>query len=228
MRRYKRITLPGLLLAVALLVASCGGSGGGSQQEDGGSGGGGQAPQETTGEATGGMSDMQGMEMGSGETAPAMLVQDGEYSDERFIDMMVPHHMMAIQQAEVAQENAENPEIQRLADQIIATQREEIDELKSVKEEEFGTRETPTTMAPESMANIGMTMGEELATSDPFDRAFIDSMVPHHAAAIETATVAYKESGNPELREIARGIIDSQANEIGQMIEWRQEWYPES
>lgn len=183
---------------------------------------------EGMGETTGEMSDMQGMDMGSGEAAPAMLVQDGEYSDERFIDMMVPHHMMAIQQAEVAQENAENPEIQRLADQIIAAQREEIDELKSVKEEEFGTRETPTTMAPGSMANIGMTMGEELATSDPFDRAFIDSMIPHHAAAIETATVAYKETDNPEIREIARGIIDSQANEIGQMIEWRQEWYPES
>jgi uncharacterized protein (DUF305 family) len=184
------------------------------------------AGMQDTGETTGGMS---GMAMGSsGEVAPAMLVQNGKYSDERFIDMMVPHHMMAVQQAEVALENAEHPEIRRLAEEIIATQREEIDELKSVKEDEFGTRETPARMAPESMANIGMTMGEELATADPFDRAFIDSMMPHHAAAIETATVAYKETDNPEIREIARGIIDSQANEIGQMIEWRQEWYPQS
>ena len=32
--------------------------------------------------------EMSGMEMGSGETAPKDLIADGEYSDERFIDMM--------------------------------------------------------------------------------------------------------------------------------------------
>lgn len=238
---YKRIVLPGLLLAVALIVASCGGSGG-TQQGDGGSGGDQQASQgsaggagETTsmqgmqgmGETTGGMSDMEGMDMGSGEAAPSQLVVNREYTDERFIDMMVPHHMMAVRQAEVALENAEHPEIRQMAEEIIAAQEAEIEQLRSIKEEEFGTRGTPTSMDPEQMANMGMTMPEELASSDPFDRAFIDSMIPHHASAIESASVAYKESENPEIRETARDIINGQAQEIGQMNQWRQEWYPQ-
>lgn len=231
--RRSKFLLPVLLVTVALALASCGGSGGGQQGErpSGGaqetkSGAGGV---ETTGgmrgmETTGGMS---GMDMGSGKAAPAMLVQNGEYSDERFIDMMVPHHMMAIEQAEVALDNAEHPEIRQLAQQIIDAQQQEIAELKSVKQQEFGTSETPKMMAPESMANMGMTMGKELASAEPFDKAFMDSMMPHHAAAMETASVAYKRTDNPELRRIARGIIDGQAREIGQMIQWRQEWYPE-
>ncbi len=42
--------------------------------------------------------------------APAQLVENGQYSDERFIDMMVPHHLMAIQMAQVAERYAEHPE----------------------------------------------------------------------------------------------------------------------
>src|SRR5258708_7554290 len=40
--------------------------------------------------------------------APAQLVENGQYSDERFIDMMVPHHLMAIQMAQVAERDAEH------------------------------------------------------------------------------------------------------------------------
>ena len=60
----------------------------------------------------------------------------------------------------------------------------------------------------------------------PFDRAFIDSMVPHHQAAIEMADAA-KEAGitQPELIKIADDIIATQQVEIDQMLEWRQQWF---
>lgn len=207
--------LIGVILAVSLVLASCGGSGGGQQGGSGSTGGG---SQETTG-------GMQGM--GSGKAAPAMLVQNGNYSDERFIDMMVPHHMMAIEQAKVAQQNAEHPEIKQLAGEIISAQEQEIKELKSIKQQKFGASDTPTMMNPQEMDNIGMTMPKELANKQPFDKAFIDSMTPHHASAIDMASVALKRSDDPDIQRIARGIVDGQAKEIGQMIQWRQEWYPE-
>jgi uncharacterized protein (DUF305 family) len=211
MSKFGRLGLPGLLLAIALVLASCAGSDVGSQQEEQGSQSGG----------------MQEMDMGSGDEAPEMLVQDGEYSDERFIDMMVPHHTMAVEQARVAQENAEHPEIEQLAGEIISSQQQEIEELQSIKEEEFGASETPTMMNPQEMDNMGMTMPDELENQQPFDKAFIDSMMPHHSSAIEMASVALKRSDNPDIQRIARGIVDAQAEEIGQMIQWRQEWYPE-
>jgi uncharacterized protein (DUF305 family) len=60
----------------------------------------------------------------------------------------------------------------------------------------------------------------------PFDRAFIDAMVPHHKAAIEMAREA-KKGGltDPELVEIADDIIATQQTEIDRMLEWREQWF---
>ncbi len=72
-----------------------------------------------------------------------------------------------------------------------------------------------------------MEMPDQLAGQEPFDRAFIDSMIPHHASAIEMASTANMRSDNPEIKRLARGIIDAQSREIGEMIELRQLNYPE-
>jgi uncharacterized protein (DUF305 family) len=60
----------------------------------------------------------------------------------------------------------------------------------------------------------------------PFDRAFIDAMVPHHQAAIEMAREA-SEAGlsQPDLINIADSIIAAQQIEIDQMLGWREEWF---
>jgi uncharacterized protein (DUF305 family) len=60
----------------------------------------------------------------------------------------------------------------------------------------------------------------------PFDRAFIDAMVPHHQAAIEMARAA-KNAGlaAPELVKIADDIVASQQAEIDRMFEWREQWF---
>jgi uncharacterized protein (DUF305 family) len=209
LNKYLRFTLPGLLLAVALSLASCGGSGSTQQGES---------------EAAG---DMQGMDMGSGETAPSELIVDGEYSDERFIDMMSAHHQMAIDMARTIQGNGELPELRRIADNIVSTQQEEIEELKSIKEAEFGSSEVPTMMNPEEPSMFGMMMPDEIEEREPVDRAFIDSMIPHHSSAIEMASIANMRSDNPEIKSLARGIIDAQSREIGRMNELRQRNYPE-
>ncbi len=161
----------------------------------------------------------------------AMLEENGEYTDELFIDHMVPHHEGAIEMAEVALENAERPEILELSRSIIASQEAEIEELKDIRERQFGSREVGIEMDHddmEMMEAMGMSMSPvELAAQEPFDRAFIDEMIPHHASAIEMSEVALEESDNPEIRELAEGIIEEQEREIAQLREWREEWYPQ-
>ncbi len=217
-----------LLLTGTLALASCGGSGS-AQQGQSESGEEEQASQESTGDDMHGMEhgEMTGMEMGSGGTAPKDLVVDGEYSDERFIDMMAAHHQMAIDMAGVAQQNAQLPAIQRIANDIILTQQAEIEVLASLKQAQFGSSEVPMMMNPEEPSMYAMAMPDELAQQEPFDLAFIDSMVPHHASAIEMASTALIHSDNPEIRALARNIIDAQSREIGEMIELRQANYPE-
>jgi uncharacterized protein (DUF305 family) len=213
-KKYVNLLLLALMLVASLALASCANSGSGQEQ--------GSSESEN---------DMQGMDHGSESTddASEMLLDNGEYSDERFIDAMVPHHQGAIEMAQVALENAEHPEILALAEEIVAAQETEIGQLKSIKQEQFGTSEVSMDMmSAEEMEGMGMAMNpQELANQEPFDKAFIDNMIPHHESAIEMAQVVLEESENPEIREIAQAIVDTQKREIEQMRSWRDEWYPE-
>ncbi|WP_437911001.1 DUF305 domain-containing protein [Sorangium sp. So ce327] len=68
---------------------------------------------------------------------------------------------------------------------------------------------------------------EELKTAEPFDRAFIDAMIPHHEMAIDAAEMAQQKAEHAEIRTLADGIIEAQQREIDQMKAWRAAWYPE-
>jgi uncharacterized protein (DUF305 family) len=62
-------------------------------------------------------------------------------------------------------------------------------------------------MSQEQMRGMGMTTDpHKLANWDPFDKAFIDAMIPHHQSAIEMAQVASEKSKNPQIKELAGNI----------------------
>lgn len=215
MRQAKTFGLPALLLAAALVLTACSGSGSAEQ---------GSSEQSSTGSEV----SMQGMDHGSDGMASEVLMENGEYSDELFIDAMAPHHQGAVEMAQVAQRNAEHSELRQLADNIVAAQQDEIEELRSIKVEQVSDPEVPMEMAPEEMEMMGMTDAAELENQQPFDRAFIDAMIPHHESAIEMARIANEESDNPRVRDLAGRFIEAQESEIKQIITWREEWYPES
>jgi uncharacterized protein (DUF305 family) len=200
-----------LLLAVAFLLAACGVAGSGQQGDQ--SGGHGQM-------------DHGSMGMGSKGMAKQMVMENGKYSDEAFIDAMVPHHQGAIVMAEVALKNAEHEEIKELSRNIVSTQQSEIEELKSIKKEEFGTSNVPMEMSPQQMRGVGMMMDpKRLSKREPFDEVFIVAMIPHHRSAIQMAQVASKKSKIPEIEELAENIVSVQKREIEQMKQWRKQWY---
>jgi uncharacterized protein (DUF305 family) len=214
---------PTLLLAVAFLLAACGRPGGNQQGDE--SGGHGRMDH---GSVDHGQMGYGSMGMGSKGMARQMVMQDGEYSDRRFIDAMVPHHQGAIAMAKVALDNAEHEEIKELSRNIVSTQQAEIEELKAIKKEEFGSSHVPMEVNQEQMRAMGMMMDPQaLADEDPFDRAFIDAMIPHHQSAIEMAKVANRESENPRIKELAGNIMSAQKGEIEQMRRWRERWYQE-
>lgn len=110
MKRYAKLALAALLSAAALALTSCAAD---ETVQNGNTGPRASSP-EATQEATTTVRDgetMGGMDHGSGGMASEMLMEDGGYSDERFIDMMVPHHQGAVEMAEVALRNAEHEEI---------------------------------------------------------------------------------------------------------------------
>jgi uncharacterized protein (DUF305 family) len=199
------------------MLVSCAGSG--SDGEQG-------SAEQNSGESGDGM---QGIDHGSGGTsASEVLIENGEYSDERFIDAMAPHHQGAVDIARVALVNAEHPEIRQLAENVISSQEAEIEELRSIKEEQFGDPEISAEMSLEEMQMMGaMEDPGELEKEEPLDRAFIDAMIPHHESAIEMAEIENEETSNPRIKDLTRRVTEAQEAEIKQMTTWREEWYPE-
>ena len=217
MKHYAKSGLPVLLLALAIVLASCGGAGAGDAQST------------DHGEKDKSGGQMQSMEHGDmGGMSSGMVMKNGKYSDERFIDAMVPHHEGAVEMARVALKNAEHPEIKQLAENIITTQQAEIQDLKFIKQQEFGTSRVPMDMSMGQMKDMGMMMNPgDLAKKDPFDKAFIDSMILHHQSAIEMAQVARDKSKNSRIEKLATNIVEAQKREISQMKQWRKHWYQE-
>lgn len=80
-------------------------------------------------------------------------------------------------------------------------------------------------------------MGHESASGDhdmaghemdavPYDLFYIDMMIPHHESVIALAEVARHELTHPELIAMAEAIVATQGEEIAQLQEWRDAWYP--
>jgi uncharacterized protein (DUF305 family) len=148
--------------------------------------------------------------------------------DAMFIEQMIPHHNDAIEMAELALAQAEHPEIKQLAAAIKRTQTAENAQMRTWYQEWFGTP-VPDTGGLSSMMGgmmgAGVTDMAELEAAEPFDKAFIEAMIPHHQMAIMMSRMAGGASGRPEIRGLTSSIIEAQSAEIDKMQAWYDEWY---
>jgi uncharacterized protein (DUF305 family) len=157
--------------------------------------------------------------------------------DRLFIDMMVPHHEGAIEMAGIARSRVEHEELKQLVTEILRTQAAEASQLRRWRQEWYGSSATPPMsqmpMLPATPSGVGaphtMNMAAEVvrlrSAPEPFDRAFIDAMIPHHRSAVEAARLAEQQATRPEVKELARSIAESQQREIDQLRQWRRSWY---
>ena len=148
--------------------------------------------------------------------------------DKHFIEQMIPHHDGAIAMARLALTKAAHPEIKTLAGAIIEAQNKEIIDMRSWYKSWFGKDVSKTSvfmMGGGMMSQGGMHMGgtedmQTLENAKDFDKAFIESMIPHHQLAIMMAQMLKSSTRRPEMLTLADNIIESQSKEIEQMQEW--------
>lgn len=183
---------------------------------------------------------------GSGSTTAD---SSGRTVDQAFVAEMIPHHEMAVEMAEMAQMEGKHPQIKQLADRIVKTQSGEIEEMKPIVEEigalgasheegmegmhemDMGDEDGSSTSEDAkvlglSMDSMGMSMDmSSLEGANPFDRAFIDMMIPHHQGAIRMAEAELADGEDDQLKELAEGIVAAQTTEIEEMNQWREAWY---
>lgn len=150
--------------------------------------------------------------------------------DEHFIDQMIPHHKDAITMAEIALEKSQRPEIRNLAQDIIRTQTAEIEQMNKWKQDWFGDE---ILLIPHVQAHGMMHMGmmgdstdiDRLENAEPFDKAFIKEMIPHHQMAVMMAQMLERTTDRSEMKKLAADIISAQTKEINQMRQWYRQWY---
>ena len=229
MKQYTNVGLLALLFAVALALASCGG-GGADSEEQGSS----EQGSEESADVTGSTEDQGGML--SSQTM-------GSFDEERpfdlqFIDQMIVHHQGAIMSSEHMIADSERPELRQLADNIQQSQSEQIEQMRAWREQWYPDADPMSEMtdlgqmdgmmgSAQMEGMMGSTQMEEMMGEGHMqekmmggaatDRMFLRMMIPHHQSAIDMSEQALERAEHPELRELARQIIDEQTAEIGLM-----------
>ena len=153
----------------------------------------------------------------------------GNSTDAAFATDMTEHHQGAIDMAKIAQRRATHPQLGELADDIISSQEGEIATMRRIGDDLEGMGKDAGGHLGMSEHEMGMDMDlPALRRAKPFDRAFIDMMVPHHEGALAMARVELDKGEQPALRKLARDIIAGQSKEIARMRRWRKAWYGSS
>jgi uncharacterized protein (DUF305 family) len=159
------------------------------------------------------------------QASPQPSKVTGNRIDRAFVSEMVPHHRSALKMAKLAQRHGERLQIKQLARQIIAAQNAEIERMRGLDQ-----RLAEAGVATRSFGMTAHEMGTHmdpgaLRRAEPFDRAFLDMMIPHHEGAIRMAKLQLERGRNRTISRLAEGIMDAQTNEIALMHQWRIQWY---
>jgi uncharacterized protein (DUF305 family) len=159
---------------------------------------------------------------GGGDGDSSSGTPTGEAFDRAFIDAMVPHHESAIEMAQAAKEaGLSQPDLVKVADDILATQQDEIDEMRGWRAEWFGSSE----IDPNGASALGMSESEmgmqhdadALLNSGDVDTDFAQMMITHHQGAIEMARLAADNAEHEEIKDLAEAVISAQEREIAVM-----------
>ena len=153
--------------------------------------------------------------------------------DRQFIDMMVPHHQGAVAMARIALVRGQHAKVKTLARAIILAQEKKIVRMKLWRKTWYGSAQTPSMDKMPMLPGMSMDMSmmhmsadiRHLRSAKPFDKAFIDVMIPHHQMAIAAARLELKRGAHAKLKALARSIIADQQREIREMTTGRKAWY---
>lgn len=170
-----------------------------------------------------------------GHGTPMSEMADVEF-DLMYIDMMIPHHESIIALAEVALPELSDPRLIQVAESIIASQGDEIDELTSLRDAWYPDAEPVSMEAMMAMPGMGgtdMTHMDQMMSAewqvrafcaaDNKDLAFIEQTIPHHQMAIDVSVAALDHAVHPELKAIAEDVIAAQEAEIAELETIRAE-----
>lgn len=149
------------------------------------------------------------------------LTRHGNGIDRSYVEEMIPHHVSAVEMAQLALRSAQTEYVRALAQSIIISQNAEIAKMRSIAAKLKAGRIPPATLGL-SKREMGMDHDiSHLVGADPFDVHFVDMMIPHHEGAITMSRVLFAKGASAETRRLAEQITFDQKREIEQMRQFR-------
>lgn len=165
----------------------------------------------------------------AGPSASESADSGADYNDAdvSFVSGMVPHHMQAVEMADIVLADQPSPEIAAIAEEIKVAQQPEIEELNAMLDR-FGVESDSSGAhggahgGGDAPMHGGMMTEQEMAafetaTGAESERMFLTQMIAHHQGAIEAAEAELEDGVHQPALQLAESIRDSQAAEIARM-----------
>jgi uncharacterized protein (DUF305 family) len=144
-------------------------------------------------------------------------------ADSDFVRGMIPHHQGAVDVAQIVLKFGKDEEVKKLATQIIAAQKTEIDQMQAWLQKNANTpagSKAKEVIAAYEDINAAMHKDMDIDLTGKPDVDFMAGMIPHHEGAVEMAKVLLRYGNDTELRKLAEDVVRSQSAEIVMMIGW--------
>lgn len=141
-------------------------------------------------------------------------------ADTRFMQHMIGHHAQAIRMAALAPGHGASPALQRLAQKIDISQRDEIVMMKewlAARKQVIPTDEQSLAMMMPGMLTDAQMRQLDAAQGKEFDRLFLTFMIGHHEGALQMVKELFSSPGagqEPEIFRFATDVDADQRDEI--------------
>lgn len=153
----------------------------------------------------------QNQRMSKQTDTAAIDLASSNQAEKTFVEQMIPHHESAIAMASQVEAQSKNPEIKKLALDIVAAQQKEINDMRQ------WYRQWWQTEVPKRAADPHAGHGAEPQGAATFDEGFVSMMIPHHESAVAMAQEVLPVARHQEIKDLANAIIAGQTAEIEQM-----------
>lgn len=141
---------------------------------------------------------------------------NGKAFDRAFLSMMIVHHQGAVDMSKTVLKNVKDVQVKRWTADIIGAQQKEIGEMNTWLKTLGGVNKSAQTGMNSEMKAMITT----LKASKDSDRGLVEGMLPHHASAIDMASLALQKSRDARVMGLARNIIRTQADEMYDYRQW--------
>jgi len=153
---------------------------------------------------------------GASASSHADSLQNLDFTEIMFAQMMIPHHQQAIDISNIALKTSKDAELLALASTIIKAQTSEIVQMNSWLKDAGATTDMGHSMGMGGMLDDAELSQLTSATGRTFNKLWLEGMIGHHDGAIHMTTMI-ADASNPDIKAFGENVVKDQSAQIEQM-----------